>query len=301
VTTTPATTVPAPTCPPLDGVGVDPKQGDAAPGTAPATPLLTGVQVEASDCVDVVLFEFANGTPSWSAAIEGSGSGANEPVLVLRFTSETATSPSPPPSEIRPEVPRSFVLVVFEVPQADGSRAWSVGISSQGDRRPFRVVVREGALAIEVATRDAPRAVSCTDADQPVQFDVPVGWFVDVTPAEQPCTRFAPEPFSVCSACDGPFPYGLVRLSAEAITSDPQFETVVSSTETMVRGRPATVSEVEATGDGLFPAGYRTYKYVVDWSPSGWLVMSIDGHPGLDLDARKAGLDAIASSARYVG
>jgi hypothetical protein len=48
----------------------------------------------------------------------------------------------------------------------------------------------------------------------------------------------------------------------------------------------------------LYPAGYRTYQYVVDWSPQGTLVLSIGGNPGPDYDARKAGLDAIAASVR---
>jgi hypothetical protein len=47
-------------------------------------------------------------------------------------------------------------------------------------------------------------------------------------------------------------------------------------------------------------AGYRTDRYVADWSPAGTLELSVGGQPGPDLDARKAGLDALARSVRYV-
>ena len=60
------------------------------------------------------------------------------------------------------------------------------------------------------------------------------------------------------------------------------------------------MQEVEASGQGLFPAGYRTYEYFVDWAPQGTLAFWFSGMPGPDFDARKAGLDAIAASVRHV-
>jgi hypothetical protein len=298
-TAVPTTTLPVvPACAPVDGADVDPKAGDAVPGTSPAAPVFTGVQVQASDCLDVVVFEFGNGTPAWSAANEPSGSGANEPLLVVRFRSETAAGSPPPPSEIRPDVPPSGVLGVTEMPQSDGSRAWSIGALSQGDVRSFRVVVRDDFLAVEIVPTNAPRTVLCTDAEAHLQFSVPAGWFVDVTPAEQPCTRFAPEPFPVCTGCDGPFPYGIIGVTTPTNAEPGPSSTVLSSIETTVGGRPATVREIEATGYGLFTAGYRTYEYVVDWAPQGTLSLGIGGDPGPDFDAVKAGLDAIAASVR---
>jgi hypothetical protein len=297
-----STTVPVvPSCAPLDGAGTAPKEGPAVSGTASASPVLVGVQVQASECADVVLFEFGNGTPEWSATNEPSGSGANEPVVVLRFRSETATSPPPPPSEIRPEVPPSFVLGVTLVPQADGSQAWVIRASSQGDVRPFRVVPHEGALAVEIVrTSGTSRTVTCTDTDGHLEYDVPSDWYVDLTPADDPCRRFAPEVFSVCHACDGPFPYGSIGVRSAAEFDPGPSSVVVSSTDTTVAGRAATVRELEATGYGLFTAGYRTYVYLVDWAPEGTLVISIGGMPGPDFDARKAGVDAIAASVRRI-
>jgi hypothetical protein len=128
---------------------------------------------------------------------------------------------------------------------------------------------------------------------------VPAGWYVDVTSFLDPCRKFAPSAFGVCRACDGPFDYGTTTIVAEPPqpVSTPS-ETVVSTASTTVAGRAATVTEMAATGAGLFPADYRTYRYVVDWSPNGALVVSIGGMPSPEFDARKAGLDAIAASVR---
>lgn len=51
----------------------------------------------------------------------------------------------------------------------------------------------------------------------------------------------------------------------------------------------------------LIPAGYRSYAYSVDWSPSGTRWFGVGGTPGPEFDARKAGLDAHAASVRYLG
>ena len=131
-----------------------------------------------------------------------------------------------------------------------------------------------------------------------MEYDLPGGWFVETNPRYTPA-RDRARLFVIIPATDGPFPYGLVSVRAEGVSPSPS-ETVVSSAETTIDGRPATVREVEATGYGLFPAGYRTYEYVVDWSPSGWLVMSVGGDPGPEFDARKRG-STPSRRARYVG
>jgi hypothetical protein len=299
-TAAPTTTVPVvPACEPLDGADAQAKTDESTATTA--LPVFVGVQVEASDCADVVLLEFGNGTPAWSAAYEPSPTGAGEGVLVLRFTSDITVSGEPEPSELLPGEP-SRILGVRGIPQVDGSDPVSIFPMSQGSQRAFRAVVLEDALAIEITriegTVAAKSPVVCQPADQHVQYDVPAGWYVDVTPDQLPCTRVAPQPFAVCNACDGPFPWGSIGVSPNYTSDVGPSSVLVSSTETTVGGRAATLEEVEATGDGLFTAGYRTHRYVVDWAPQGTLLLSIGGMPSPEYDARKAGLDTIAASVR---
>jgi hypothetical protein len=297
-TTAPTTTVPAPpVCTPLDGADDQAKAG-ASTATV-SLPVFVGVQVQASRCTDVVLLEFGGGTPAWSAAYEPTPTGAGEPLLVLRFTSDITVTPDPLPTELLPSEP-SLVLGVLGIPQVDGSTPLSINLSSQGSRRAFRVVPLEGALAIEATRLEGnvlyDRPMVCQPADQHVQYGVPSGWFVDVTPDQRPCTLFGPEPFDVCSACDGPFAFGSIGVVSDYDPDLGQASVVLSSSEATVGGRAATVRETERTGYGLGPAGYRTYSYAVDWAPEGTLVFSISGMPGPDFDARKTGLDAIAAT-----
>jgi hypothetical protein len=61
------------------------------------------------------------------------------------------------------------------------------------------------------------------------------------------------------------------------------------------------VSEGEWTRPSLIPAGYRFCSYSVDWSPAGTLLFGVGGLPGPEFDTRKAGIDALAASVRYLG
>ena len=299
-TAIPTTTAPPsdaqPTCAPLEGADGSAKSGAAS---GDGTAAFVDVQIQTSECVDEVLFDFGNAVPAWSASYEPSGSGAGEAVLVVRFTSKTSGASPPDPRETRPVGP-SGVLLVRAAPEADGTPAWSIVPASQGERRPFRVVAHDDALAIELAGATAPRAVTCTSPAAHLAYDVPPGWFVDVTEGGSACALFAPQPFVTCDACDGPFAWGGITPTTSAPSASAS-ETIVSSSETVVAGRAATVQEVEANGAGLFPAGYRTYQYSVDWSPAfGFLTFWIGGEPGPAFDARKAGLDAIAASIRRI-
>jgi hypothetical protein len=291
-TTEPPTTAapPLPTCAALDGADDTAKQGDAvqAQGT---TPQLANVQVQASECVDEVSFLFPNGTPAWSISYEP-GSAAYQ----IRFAAATVSAIYPGSNDFRPQAP-SGVGEMKLVSGADGTMTWAIGFAEQ---HPFRVQLRDDVIALQFATVEAPRAMTCSVPDAHAEYDVPPGWFVETNPDLRPCTEVGAAPFTIYPASDGPTGYGLVVLGgAPAAPSD--YETVVSTSDTTVAGRAATITETEATGQGLFPAGYHFYRYSVDWAPAGTLQLSVGGDPGADFDARKAGLDAIAASVRYVG
>jgi hypothetical protein len=69
---------------------------------------------------------------------------------------------------------------------------------------------------------------------------------------------------------------------------------------TRIDGRVAWVDEVPAPDDALLPTGTQRYTYALDWSPSGILLLAVQGVPDPWWAWYKKGLDALATSARYV-
>jgi hypothetical protein len=294
--TTPTTTTSsaAASCPTLDGADDSSQSGPGAASTE-----LVEVRFLASGCVDEVLFEFAGGVPAWSASFEPSGAGANEPVLVLRVKGEVRAEDLP--QDHRPVGP-SGVLAVSAGPQSDGSRAWTIALESQGSTRPFRVVERDGALAIEVAMWSAPRSLTCTNEARHFAYEIPAGWFVDVSGGSSPCTYLAPFPFLLCGGnCDDPtIDYGGITVSPVGPQGGFGDAVVRSTLATTIAGLPATVRELEITGAGTYAAGARVYEYSVDWAPDGVLTIWNAAPPGGDFDTVTTGLDAIAASVRRI-
>ena len=298
-----ATTTLPPTCPALDGADGSAKRGSENAGVP--SPLVN-VQVEASDCVDEVSFAFLGGIPGWSVSYEPGPltlQPSDQPVAtaastfyVIRFQpASNADGLYAGSTDIRPTAPTA-VGQVLRLQDFEGVMQWAIGFDAQ---HPFRVVTRDGVVAVQFASVSSPRAMACTNQANHVQYDVPPGWFVETNPDLRPCTEFAAKPFFICTACDGPMPYASVVLRAQLPGTDTS-DTVIAKQGTRVDGRAATVTEVEATGSGLFPSGYRTYSYSIDWAPAGTLVLGVTGTPGPEFDARKAGLDAIATSLRYL-
>jgi hypothetical protein len=298
-----ATTTLPPTCPALDGADGSAKSGSESAGV----PLpLVNVQVEASDCVDEVSFVFGGGIPGWSVSyqpgpltLEPSGQPAQmagSAFYVIRFQpASNANGTYAGSTDVRPTAP-SAVGQVLRLQDFEGVMTWAIGFDAQ---HPFRVVTRDGTVAVQFASVASPRAMTCTNQADHVQYDVPPGWFVETNPDLRPCTEVAAEPFTIIPNSDGPTPYALVVLRPEPPVADTT-QVILSTRDASVDGRATTVTEAEWTGTGLMPAGYRSYHYSVDWSPAGTLVLSVTGSPGPEFDARKAGLDALAASVRYL-
>jgi hypothetical protein len=286
-------------CPTLDGADQSAKGGTSSIEDTDATLSAVRVGVQASDCVDDVDFSFDLGSPRWSLRHEASpfaddGSGSTWYVITFSGLAPTAFRDIGGQVQVHPP---SGVTAVRQVPRTDGTIAWAIGMAEE---RPFRVVARENLLRVQFASA-TPRTLTCNSSDlNPTlhfAYDVPAGWFLELTSGGNTCALFSPQPFVMCSACDGPFDWGGITVTRQGPgVSAP--DVLVSSTETTVAGRSATVQEVEASGQGLFPAGYRTYEYFVDWAPQGTLAFWFSGMPGPDFDVRKAGLDAIAASVR---
>ena len=291
-TTVPPTTVPVvPSCTPLDGADTAPKHGPASERAALESTEVIVVQVETNACVDSLRIAVGP-TPGWSAFYEHGPDGAIR--LVLSLASGSVSEYAAPMPDDLVVGPPSVITRVQRSVDPVGRLSWTIGVA---DELPFRVVVADGSMDVEFASSEHERTVTCAVPDEHFEYMLPDGWVVDVAPKR--CERFASEPFRPCSGCDGPFPYGTIGLSTDNLDPGP-WNVVLSSTETTVGGRPATVRELESTGRALRPAGYRTYEYIVDWAPEGTLVISIGGDPGFEFDAQKAGLDAVAASVRRI-
>jgi hypothetical protein len=298
---TDAPTPTGPTCPPLSGASGEAKDGPSVPG-APPNPQDhgAGIGVQASDCTDDVVFSFGQRTPRWSIRYQPGPLTADEPPnstwYVIRFPGLPPNALGDNGDEVRAIAP-SGVTAVKRITQPDGVEAWAIGLAQQ---RPFRIVAGRGVLRVQFVL-ESPHVRTCSNSYHHFAYDVPPGWFVEVTASGSACSFLAPQPFSMCGGnCEDPIDYGGIAVSTADSGGSFGGGTVLRSSEATVAGRSATVRELELTRAGIYPAGARAYEYSVDWAPDGVLDIWNGGLPGPDFDARKAGLDAIAATVRRI-
>lgn len=279
--------------------------------TASGTVLLRNIQVQASTCVDEVSFLFWKGTPPWTAgyeegplSLDPSGQTAVVPGaahLVIRFQQASGTdlSVNPPrqsydgPTVMTPGAP-SGVAGVRRLGDFEAVLSWAVGLA---DRRPFEVVTRGDQLVLRLAA-PAPRTTRCSSPGAAVSVTYPPGWFTELSP-QWSCRYFDPGPFVVYPATDA------MDWAVTAQAADAPAATVVSrmtssggtvrSHRARVAGLEATVLDVTATGQGLYPAGYGYRMYVLPTAPTAFVISSRPSPPGPEADRSRAAADRIAA------
>lgn len=114
-------------------------------------------------------------------------------------------------------------------------------------------------------TSEAVAWITCESPEAGYRVDHPTVWSTNAGDVLPPCSLFDPEPFEVPEGTE--IPAGL----AIAITVEPPAagggsgsgERVLSEREDSVDGYPATRLEAESTGEGLFPAGMRSTRWIV--------------------------------------
>ncbi|HEX7196035.1 MAG TPA: hypothetical protein VF364_04275 [Candidatus Limnocylindria bacterium] len=145
------------------------------------------------------------------------------------------------------------------------------------------------------AARDFYRCENATDG---YALDVPSDWYANphVEAGEglddvAACRFFGPTEFEI--APNAGLPDGVaisIQLSPEA---PPAAGTVISSTDTTVAGRDATVREVETTSEGPTPPGTHVYEYVVSLADGRFLHASTDSLDETEFAERRRILDAM--------
>ncbi|TWH72248.1 hypothetical protein JD78_00759 [Modestobacter roseus] len=244
---------------------------------------LVDVRLGTHEAFDRIVFELAGGgLAGWEVGYTDSplSQGSGQPVEVpgeatLGITLTTIALPGDAPAGVQPwngparlRVPGTGVLdALVRDTVLDG---WATFFAGLDERRPFavgllsdpqRIVVD---LVAEQRSGVVPLGQRC---ESPAGFAVsyPEGWAVNDGDIAPPCTRFAPDPFTVPAGTDARV--GAVTASVEPAAVDqvaaPDPQRDLQRSETTVDGRPAVRVERESRGRGLWPAGTRWTGYVV--------------------------------------
>lgn len=308
-TTTAAPPTTAETCPRF---GAETAAPAGPAGTPSGTVLLRNVQVQASACVDEVSFLFWRGTPAWSAGyrdgaltLDPSGQPAvvaGDAHLVIRFehASGTDLSADPPqpgydgPTDFSPGAPGGLAEI-RRLGDFEGVMTWALGTA----RRPFEVVTRADQIVVRMAA-PAPRQTRCLSPGSGAHVGYPPDWYTELSP-RWTCRYFDAAPFVVFPATDS------TTWSVTAAPADAPAPTVISrmtagdsvrSHQARVAGVGATVIDVTTSGAGMEPAGWVFRMYVVDTTPTAFVITSRAAPPGAQADGYRAAADRIASLLR---
>lgn len=327
-TSAPTTSAPTTSAPPgdqpLEPIAVGDVDESAAEGSGP--PLtLTDVRIGAHDGFDRIVFELAgDGQAGWQVGFTGAprSQGSGRPVdvpghAVLGITLTNIALPGDAVPGVQPwegpdRLPADAGAVLDTlVPDTlfEGRYTFFAGLDQQ---RPFAVGQLTAPQRIVVDLLDE-EPTSSTELSQrcesPAGFAIsyPEGWAVNPGETVQPCTRFAPDSFTVPPATDARV--GSVTASVETIP----FDRVASSgtaepdsrQETTVDGHRAIRLQRVTAGEGLYPPGIRTTTYVVELEPGDdgprTLVVDTVGLPQFDYARNVRMLDWMIGTVEITG
>lgn len=148
------------------------------------------------------------------------------------------------------------------------------------------------------------RAATKTCTSQQAGFSVryPRGWHANRTDQGAACSMFHPRPFEVQAGTDDVPAVLVLQLRDErfAVATagrriDDQFETVDFAHDDRIAGRRALIVQRVATGEGLYPAGYRTYEVYVAIGQR-TLAGQAFGRPDVSFPSAKVVLNGIVGS-----
>jgi hypothetical protein len=289
----------------LEPVGTGDVADSIAAGDGPPV-VLTDVRLGAHDGFDRIVFEVAgDGTAGWQVGYtqQPQEQGSGEPLEVpgaatLGITLTNMALPGDAPAGAEPwegpdrqSIAGSTVLdTVVADTLFEGRYGFFAGLDA---RRPFAVGLLNSPqrIVVDVLARDAAPPVALAQrCTSPEGFSIayPAGWAVNVGDTVPACTRFAPDPFTVPPGTDA-------RVGAVSATVEPAaFEDVagtgtareIDRRDTTVGDRPAVRVELVHSDEGLYPAGTRATRYVVELPDDAdgprTLVVSTVGLPQFD-------------------
>ncbi|MDQ4070383.1 MAG: hypothetical protein M3203_13080 [Actinomycetota bacterium] len=144
-------------------------------------------------------------------------------------------------------------------------------------------------------------AQSCTHDERGVRIVVryPQGWHVNDPRAAQPCSAFDPEPVNIRPATEFPADLAVI-VRVEPVVFDravtPGGVRVEEESSSTIDGRRARRQTVVSTGEGLYPAGRRSLRYVIDGGPDRTIIATTSDVQGNDFAESSSVLDAMVTA-----
>lgn len=155
-----------------------------------------------------------------------------------------------------------------------------------------------GATGAVETTTELPQR--CENPQGGYSVGYPDEWHTNPGDVAEPCAFFHPEPFEVPEATE---PAGIAisigrdPVAFDDVAGEDLATRILERERVSIDGRRAVRREIEATGEGLHPAGVRGYQYLVDLDGE-TIIMSTYEVDGLDYARNRAVLDAIAPTLR---
>lgn len=119
------------------------------------------------------------------------------------------------------------------------------------------------------AAPDIALAATCINETAGYSVRYPEDWQTNDGDVTQVCQAFDPSEITLPERAESFDEAVLIRVDAIAfnriIANENIAERIISQRFITIAGQQALVSEGESTGQGLLPAGIRSYRYVVDW------------------------------------
>ncbi|MGY1840457.1 MULTISPECIES: AMIN-like domain-containing (lipo)protein [unclassified Modestobacter] len=299
----------------LEPVGAGDTADSVVAGEGPQV-AVTDVRLGAHPGFDRMVFEVAGeGEAGWRIGYtddpraQGSGAPIDVPGdAVLGVTLTNIALPGDAPEGVQPwggpdrqQLPGASTLqalvedTVYEGHHTffaglDAERPFAVSRLSSPQRIVVDVLAQEGRPPVDLGSR-------CEHPDG-FALSYPGSWSTNTGDVLPPCSRFAPQPFTLTSGTDErtapiaasvePVPYSQV--------SAPQEGAEESRSATIVDGRQGVRIQRTATGEGLWPEGTRTTTYAIDLGADvqggpATLVVNTVGLPEFDYDRNVRVLD----------
>jgi hypothetical protein len=270
------------------------------------------VQVQASDCADVVEFLFWGGTPGWSVSYQSGPlhfdpSGriahvAGRVHLTVRLSPASGADPLTGrsvyggPTAMAPGQPSS-IAALRRLGDFEAVTSWAVGLPS---RRPFTVRRTTDRLIITIAAPSL-RPARCVLRRANLSPGFPHGWFTDLTSAWA-CSYFSPHPFPIVPNSDA---FNWIVTVSTTPGSPPAAVAAalrdggVLRRRTSVAGYPATVLDITVPPNAPFLSpGDRYRLYVVAAQPHTVLMQSVPVPAGPAVNQTRHALDRVAQLTR---
>lgn len=289
---------------------------DSEVAGAGAPVVVTDVRLGAHPGFDRIVFEVAGeGEAGWRIGYtddpraQGSGAPIEVPGdAVLGMTLTNVALPGDAPDGVQPwdgpdrqQLPGASTLqALVEDTVFEGHHTFFAGLDAE---RPFAVsrLSSPQRIVVDVLAQDGRPPVDLgSRCEHPDGFALsyPGSWSTNTGDVLPPCSRFAPEPFTLTAGTDvrtapiaasvEPVPYDRVSAPQEGVEE--------SRSGTVVDGRQGVRIQRTWDGEGLWPEGTRTTTYAIDLGADGpdgpaTLVVNTVGLPEFDYERNVRVLD----------